>query len=74
MSLEVVQKLRKLPAFEATSLIGRARQYIKNDDFVNLLNSYDLNNKSNDRMLILQFNSFANVPGMKAQVNEWFSS
>ena len=74
MSLEVVQRLRKLPASEAASLIGRARQYIKNDDFVNLLNSYDLNNKSNDRMLILQFNSFANVPGLKAQVNEWFSS
>jgi hypothetical protein len=74
MSLEVVQKLRKLPAFEAASLIGRARQYIKNDDFVNLLNSYDFNNKSNDRMLILQFNSFANIPGLKVQVNEWFSS
>ncbi len=74
MSLEVIQRLRKLPASEAASLIGRSRQYIKNDDFVNLLNSFDLNNKSNDRMLILQFNSFANVPGLKAQVNEWFSS
>jgi hypothetical protein len=74
MSFEVVQKLRKLPGFEAASLIGRARQYIKNDDFVNLLNSYDLNNKSNDRMLILQFNSFASVPGLKAQVNEWLQS
>jgi hypothetical protein len=74
MSLEVVQRLRKLPAFEASSLIGRARQYVKNDDFVNLLNSYDLNNKSNDKMLILQFNSFASVPGLKAQVNTWLQS
>jgi hypothetical protein len=74
MSFEVVQRLRKLPGFEAASLIGRARQYITNDQFINLLSSYDLNNKSNDRMLILQFNSFASVPGLKAQVNEWLQS
>jgi len=74
MSFEVVQKLRKLPGFEAASLIGRARQYITNDQFINLLTSYDLNNKSNDKMLILQFNAFASVPGLKDQVNAWFKS
>jgi hypothetical protein len=84
MSLNVISTLRGLPAHEAARLIGCAPTYVKNDNFVNLLNSFDINKKSNpkeakqqqqqDAMLANQFNMFAGVPGLKDQVQTWLSS
>ncbi len=84
MSLNVVNKLRGMPAHEAARLIGCAPSYVKNDNFINLLNSFDINKKTNpkeaklqqqqDAMLASQFNMFAGVPGLKEQVQVWLGS
>lgn len=74
MSLNVVQALRGKPSYEAARLIGSAPQFIKDNNFVNLLNQYDLNNKKNDKNLINQFNMFASIPGLKEQVSAWLNS
>lgn len=84
MSLNVVSSLRSMPAHEAARLIGCAHSHIKNDNFINLLNSFDINKKSNQReakiqqqqdaMLAQQFNMFAGVPGLKEDVKKWLSS
>jgi hypothetical protein len=57
---------------------------VKNDNFINLLNSFDINKKTNpreaklqqqqDAMLAGQFNMFAGVPGLKEQVQTWLGS
>jgi hypothetical protein len=74
MSINVVQALRGKPSYEAARLIGNAPQFIKDNNFVNLLNQFDLNNKKNDKLLINQFNMFASIPGLKEQVTAWLSS
>jgi hypothetical protein len=74
MSLNIVQTLRSLPAHEQARLIGSAPQYIKDYNLINLLNSYDINNKKNDGNLIKQLNMFASIQGMKEQVTKWLSS
>jgi hypothetical protein len=84
MSLNIVSTLRSMPSYEAARLIGCAPSYIKNDNFINLLNSFDINKKNNpkeanlqhqqDAMLSQQFNMFASIPGLKEQVNTWLAS
>ncbi len=74
MSLNIVQTLRSVPAYEAARLIGSAPQFISDTNLINLLNMYDLNNKKNDAMLIRQLNMFASIPGLKEQVQTWLKS
>lgn len=70
----IVGELRSKPAFEAARLIGNARTYINDDNFINILNQYDYNNKKNDGNLIKQINMFSSVPGLAEQVNKWLKS
>ena len=72
--MNVVQTLRAKPSYEAARLIGSAPQFIKDNNFINLLNQFDLNNKKNDRNLVNQFNMFANIPGLSEQVRVWLAS
>jgi hypothetical protein len=74
MSLNIVQTLRSLPQHEQARLIGSSYNYIKNDNFNNLLQLYDINNKKNDARLISQLNMFATVPDIKEQVSAWLNS
>ena len=84
MSLNIVSTLRGLPVHEAARLIGCAPSHIKNDSFINLLNSFDINKKNSpkeakmqqqqDAMLAQQFNMFAGVPGLKGDIQKWLSS
>ena len=74
MSLNIIQELRKKPSFEAARLIGNARQYIQNDNLINLLNQYDFNNKKNDNILIKQLNMFIVIPDIRNQITLWLSS
>ena len=57
-------------------LIGRARDYIDNDQFINMLNSLDINemNPSILRRNCLQFAAFNGVPGLNIQVRRWLNS
>jgi hypothetical protein len=72
--MNVVQTLRQKPGYEAARLIGSAPQFIKDNNFINLLNQFDVNNKKNDNNLINQFNMFAGVPGLREQVKNWLAS
>jgi hypothetical protein len=80
MSLNIVSSLRSKPAHEAARLIGIAPQYITNNNFVNLLNQYELNRNSdnriaaqNDRRLEQQFSMFAGIPQLKNEIDKWLS-
>jgi hypothetical protein len=80
MSLNIVSTLRSKPAHEAARLIGIAPQYITNNNFVNLLNQYELNRNSdnriaaqNDRRLEQQFSMFAGIPQLKNEIDKWLS-
>jgi hypothetical protein len=80
MSLNIVSTLRSKPVHEAARLIGIAPQYITDNNFINLLNQYDLNMnnnrsaKQNDMRLEHQFSMFAGIPQLKVQIDKWFSS
>lgn len=80
MSLNIVSTLRSKPAHEAARLIGLAPQYITDDNFVNLLNQYELNRHSdnriaaqNDRRLEQQFSMFEATPQLRNEVDKWLS-
>lgn len=80
MSLNIVSTLRSKPAHEAARLIGIAPNYITNNNFVNLLNQYELNPNSNnriaqqnDRRLEQQFSMFAGIPSLKNEIDKWLS-
>ena len=80
MSLNIVSTLRSKPAHEAARLIGIAPQYITDNNFVNLLNQYELNRNSNNRIaeqndmrLEQQFSMFAATPQLRNQIDKWLS-
>jgi hypothetical protein len=80
MSLNIVSSLRSKPAYEAARLIGIAPNYINDANFVNLLNQYELNPNSNNRIaqqndmrLEQQFSMFAGIPGIHNLVDKWLS-
>jgi AraC-like DNA-binding protein len=58
---------------ERAQLIGRARQYIQDDNFVNLLNLIDINDRKGDqiRKVCRQFTAFT---GIRSQVEAWLRS
>jgi hypothetical protein len=55
---------------ERAQLIGRARQFIQDDNFVNILNLIDINDTKGHttRAICRQFNAFGHL---RAQVEEW---
>lgn len=80
MSLNIVSTLRSKPAHEAARLIGIASQYITDTNFINLLNQYELNRNSNNRIaqhndirLEQQFNMFYEIPQIRNQIDKWLS-
>jgi AraC-like DNA-binding protein len=58
---------------ERAQLIGRARQYIQDDNFVNLLNLIDINDRKGDqiRKVCRQFAAFGHL---RDQVTRWTKS
>jgi len=64
---------RETPASRA-HFIGKAREYIKNDNLVNLLQNFDINNTAANIRLSGQFASFEGIPGLHAQVTAWMNS
>ena len=72
--MNVIQTLRNMPVHDAARLIGSCRQYINNDNFINILNQYDFNNKNNDKFIIQQLTLFLSIPGIKDSINNWLSS
>jgi hypothetical protein len=62
------------PAPECARLLGNARQYITNDNLLNLLQNFDINNHKKNMKFKNQLLSFSNIPGIKEQVNQWMKS
>ena len=58
---------------ERARLIASARQHIKDDNFINLLNLIDINDRKGDqiRKVCRQFNVFV---GIRPQVEAWLRS
>lgn len=58
---------------ERAQLIGRARQYIQDDNFINLLNLIDINDRKGDqiRKVCRQFATFSYL---REQVIQWLRS
>ena len=54
--------------------IGKASQFIKNDQLVNLLQNVDINNMNANVRLGTQFLSFEGIPGLSQQVTAWMNS
>jgi hypothetical protein len=62
------------PAPECARLLGNARQYITNDNLLNLLQNFDINNHKKNMKFKNQLLSFSNIPGIKEQVDQWMKS
>jgi hypothetical protein len=62
------------PAPECGRLLGNARQYITNDNLLNLLQNFDINNHKKNMKFKNQLLSFSNIPGIKEQVDQWMKS
>ena len=62
------------PSHECAKLLGTARNYIHNDQLLNLLQNFDINNHKKNARLTNQLMMFSNVPGLKAEVDAWMKS
>jgi len=70
----IISTLRKLSVGEQVRLLGSVKNYVKNDNLANLLQNYDINNTTNDKILASQLQAFSGVPGLKEQVAAWITS
>jgi hypothetical protein len=62
------------PSSECARLLGNARQYITNDNLLNLLQNFDVNNHKKNMKYKNQLLMFSNVPGLKQQLDAWMNS
>lgn len=62
------------PPSECARLLGNARQYIHNDQLINLLQNFDVNNHKKNMKFKNQLLSFSNITGIKEQVDQWMKS
>jgi hypothetical protein len=62
------------PAPECGRLLGNARQYITNDNLLNILQNFDVNNHKKNMKFKNQLLMFSDIPGLKEQVDEWMNS
>lgn len=69
----VANGLLRKSGSERAQLIGRARQYIQDDNFINLLNLIDINDRKGDqiRKVCRQFSAFSHL---RTQVEAWLRS
>ena len=74
MVSRIIPTLRSKPINEQVRLIGSVRNYIQNDNLINLLQNYDYNSKKNDAALASQLSSFSGVPGLDEKVTAWLNS
>jgi len=59
---------------ECARLLGNVRQYITNDNLLNILQNFDVNNHKKNMKFKNQLLMFSNVPGLKQQVDAWMNS
>ena len=74
MVSRIISTLRSKSVGEQVRLIGSVRNYIQNDNLINLLQNYDYNSKKNDAALAAQLSSFSGVPGLNEKVTAWLNS
>ena len=62
------------PPSECARLIGDARKYITNDNLVNLIQGFDVNNHKKNMKFKNQLLMFSEIPGLREEVDEWMNS
>lgn len=62
------------PPPECARLLGNAHLYIHNDQLINLLQNFDVNNHKKNMKYKNQLLMFSNIPGLKEEVDEWMNS
>jgi hypothetical protein len=62
------------PASECARLLANARHYIHNDQLLNLLQNFDVNNHKKNMKFKNQLLMFSDIPGLKEEVDEWMNS
>lgn len=72
--LQVLPVLRMKPVGEQARLLGNIRDYVKDDNFVNFMANYNLNDRRGDPRMQIQIQAFEFTPGLKAQVLKWLAS
>jgi hypothetical protein len=82
MNAQVVNKFVASPSYVRAQLIGSSRNFIKDDNFNNLLQNIDINNvdiKNGNKPTSIHFigrqlAAFNGIPGLADQVASWLSS
>jgi hypothetical protein len=78
----IQRRFLQMNSGERAAWIGRVRQYVQNDQFVNLLSNLDVNDtnpKNRGRpssifFVSTQLTAFNGVPGLPKQVSAWIAS
>jgi len=74
MPSRICKFLADLTPEKRAQCLGNVRQYITNDDLVNLLQNFDVNNPKKNSRMANQFSAFLEVPGLQRQVTDWICS
>ena len=72
MNTTIYSAFTRLSSAQRAQLIGRARDHITNDAFINLLNNIDINSPKKNQFL--GFAAFVSIPGLREQVDAWLAS
>jgi hypothetical protein len=72
--MNIFETLTRLDSSGRAQLLGRAQTYITNADFLNTLNSIDVNRKETIVRTCSMLRAFEGVPGLRAQVAAWLRS
>jgi hypothetical protein len=70
----IIPALRAKSVGDQARLLGSIRHYINNDNLINLMQNYDINNKNKDKLLSSQLSAFSGIPGIVQELNTWLNS
>jgi hypothetical protein len=74
MPERIAKFLSAYPSDDCARLLGSARTYIHNDQLLNLIQNFDVNNHKKNARFTNQLAMFAFVPGLKSEVDVWMKS
>lgn len=72
--MNLFEKLIRLDSAGRARLLVRAPSYIHDTNFLNLLNSIDINRSETISIVCAQLRQFEAIPGMRAQIAAWIRS
>ena len=72
--MNLFETLNRLDSSGRAQLIARAPRYINNDNFLNLLNLIDVNNKATFARTCSMLRAFEEIPDMRSRIAAWLRS